>query len=291
MTTGQGQGQARKLFSLNPETHQEGSAIPTGPLTIMGARYTIFDYGGKANPGAGLMLTLADDSGNQSEQFYSMGDPSRVIISEDGNTAGPTDGQGDVVKSSNLSFMLRELVLSGFPNDRLTSEASCLINTYAVWQEREQPSREGLPDAIVAPGQQARKRTAGVPSKLITAPWETSQSPILLGTVQVKPLDGQQNGASPTAPTQAAPPVQAAPAPTPIVAPAAPAATTAPAPAQPQAVAPARVGEVVAMIVADLGEVFTNVQLTKWMFGAPGNALPDRNEVYVVIEEGGYAKG
>jgi len=283
-----------KWASMNPENQQEGSAIPKGPQTVMAAKYTIYDYGGKANPGVGLMLTLADDTGNQSEQFYSAGDPSRWILAEDGSKIRGADGQSEFIKSSNIAFLLREIVIAGFPADRLTSEASCIVHTYAVWQEREQPNREGLPDAIVPPGQQARKRMTGVPSKLITAPWETSQSPILLGTVQVKPLDGQQNGASPTAPTQAAPPAQTAPVtPAPAVPASAPTPIVAPAPSvQPQAVAPARVGEVVAMIVADLGETFTNVQLSGWMFGAPGNAIgPDRDAVYEAIDAGGYAKG
>lgn len=299
--------------NINPNAHKEGSAIPTGPHLLYDVKFIVFNYGGAASgamaPGA--MLTWVNDQGQASEQFYSCGDLSRWQPTADGMYIVPVPGTEEMNKSSNFSFLMNELKVLGFSENRLDKQPiSVLKGLYVTLAEKAQPKREGLPQQATPPGQQERVRTTAIPIDILNMPDEQPRSPVALGQVQVtlpsqagQPATAAGGASAAPAPTPVAtapPPASVAPpVSAPVVAAAPPVAAQAPtaapstpaAPAQAAAVAvtPEVQTKALAVLAAIPNNPFTVSDINGQIFGVNGlNGDPDRDNVvqYLVSEEG-----
>jgi hypothetical protein len=154
--------------SLNPDTAEDGGAIPSGNLRVKESRFAEFDYGGKAlRPAFTLRWELEDmETGETSTQHYSGGDPRKMQPIDDGKAAQLTGGTG-FPRSSNLMYLMTELVNAGFPQDRLGLAADLFDGLEATFVIKPQPKRPGLqrPDG-------AREAVITVPVTILRLPWD-----------------------------------------------------------------------------------------------------------------------
>ena len=197
---------APKVTSLKPSEMVEGGALPAQQnLRIKSARYTYFDYGGKAPKTFASKLTLVGEDGQEHIQYYSAGDPSRFGPSQDGRFALMLGTAEGFVKSSNHGILFENLVKFGFPENKLGADLSVIEGLYAFWDTVAEPQRTGLVRAA-----NARPNMILVPTEIYQLPWEPaptkpvrnqSQTP----ASQLPAQSTAQSPASPGAPAGQAP--------------------------------------------------------------------------------------
>jgi len=162
-------------MSLKTDEQIEGGDFPKGPLVILSARYDIYAYMRDGKPvmdnrrkeakAVGAMLVLKSDTGQEFDQFYSIGDPTKYTISEDRKHL---DGTTGVPKTSNFATLLNELENKGYPQDRVGDDiAEMLEGLYANWDTVEQQQRTGL----ASQNQQGGQRVVVVPTEIYQFPW------------------------------------------------------------------------------------------------------------------------
>ena len=204
----------------------EGGGPPVQQnLTIQGAKFELFDYGGRVKPVTSLRLDLLTDDGRVLTQNYSVGDPTRIQHTPDGESL--------TIPSTKTSFFGRLMIAlsnAGFPEQHLKAgRISCLIGLYAYW-DAEVVKMTGLPGTTGT-----TERTVAVPTVIHRLPGQAGAPP---AAPPMPPAAPPMPGASPMAPP---PPVAMAP-PAPVAAPVAmavaPVAPVAVAPVAPVAMAP-----------------------------------------------------
>jgi len=238
-----------QAISLNPDSFEEGG-FPEGNYLIIDSRFAIFDYDGKADkPAVTLKWTMLSDLGVESTQHYSAGSTDRLTISTDENSLIPLGSNKGVNKSTNLAFLITELLSVGFPANLVQQGANVFTGLYAYFEGKAQPRRTGL-DV-----EGAAARMIAVPSVIHNLPGVASLSPQagrigqaagvgVGGAVTGGVPAGPNLGGAPTtpaAPVAMAPPTPAAPLAPPLQAnpAAAPVATSQVAPLAPVAPTPA----------------------------------------------------
>ncbi len=164
--------------SLRPSEAVEGGAVPVDRnLTWKEARFNLFDYtkkdGTVVATTTALRVTFVDDDGLEIEQQYSAGDPERFQPSEDGLTLVPVGSAVALSKSSNLYQLLNALVNAGFPENKITGDASVFEGLYAYHIGMPQPKRSGLTQAEPVEG--GRAPIISVPSEIHTLPWDAKK--------------------------------------------------------------------------------------------------------------------
>lgn len=152
--------------SLNPNSMVEGAGLPSGNHRVVESRFTIFDYDGKADrPSLTLRWKLEDiETGEKNDQHYSAGDPTKIQPSADGKQAIMVGGTTGLNKNSNTAFLMGELINAGFPEDRLTLDASIFDGMEATFSIKPQPKRGGLASN--------EGKSIAVPSVILKLPWE-----------------------------------------------------------------------------------------------------------------------
>lgn len=171
-------------ISFKPSETVTGGLLQDVDVRINKARYTVFDYNGKAEKPA-LTVAIAMepvDGGEEFVQYYSAGSLERFAPSEtsDGSPLSSVGDEGCFVvpsegstatqlsRSSNFIFFIQELVNASFPEDRIGDDISVLEGTVMHVIRKAAPKREGGP----APVEGAREKTILVPSKVLKLPWE-----------------------------------------------------------------------------------------------------------------------
>lgn len=160
--------------SLNPDTYEEGSAIPSGNLRVKESRFAVFDYMGKAErPAFTLRWNLENmETGETSTQHYSAGDPTKIQPSDDGKEAILVGGTG-FPRSSNMAFLTTELINAGFPQDKMGLGADVFDGLEATFVVKPQPKRSGL---VRAEG--ARELVITVPVAILKLPWDANSTSV-----------------------------------------------------------------------------------------------------------------
>lgn len=163
----------QEYVSIRPSDMVEGGAVPTERnLLWEKIRFALYDYKNKA--GEVVATTVAavvkyiDDNKGEYEQAYSVGDPDRFEIVNDGKSVkGPP-----INRSSNFFILMSNLVSSGFPENRLTGDISALDGLYTYNVGVPEPKRAGLEKAPPTDGTTARVKVLSVPSKVLRLPGE-----------------------------------------------------------------------------------------------------------------------
>ena len=167
--------------SLRPSDMGAGGGGPPldSNLLVVGAKAMIFDYQGGTTPATGAMVGFKDDDGNEYSQFYSAGDPVRIIPNAEGTsfTAAKPGDKIAIVESSNLGVLFKEMVNAGFDENRITPNVDCIVGLYAYWQGKA-ISRTGMRgQGSTAP------RPIAVPTKILKLPWEQGGTGAVGGAV------------------------------------------------------------------------------------------------------------
>ena len=159
--------------SLRPSDAVEGGAVPVDKnLVIIGSRFSLWDYMGKAKTTTAAKIDFKDDDGTEYTQYYSVGDPERFAPSEDGKTLVAVGTAAALSKSSNFVLFMTALVNAGFPENKVGEDISSLEGLKAYYIGQKPPTRAGLAQNAPVEGQKVYEKVILVPSVIIKLPWE-----------------------------------------------------------------------------------------------------------------------
>ena len=244
-------------LSLKPSDATVGGFLDDVDVTIAEARFTVWDYQGKAAPTIALRVSFEDQEGGTHQQYYSCGDPTKLHPSTDGRAIVALVPGVGINQGTNAIAFISSLVNAGFPEDRLTNDVQIFDGLQCHVNQVAQPKRPGLKDQ--------KDKTYLLVTKILRLPWE----------------------AAPPKASRGAPKTNARPTPVP-----APVATTAPTPS-PAPVGEAS-GErvekargVVLQVLMEKGGTLAKTKLPTECFRAMANDA-DRNAVVQLVFQEGF---
>lgn len=161
-----------KWASLNPDDFGEGGGLLDNVnVTFKEVRFVMWDYNGKVpTPSPALHVRFEQEDGSIADQYWSAGQGKDFIASKDGSRLIPlTDGK-TVVKTSNAAMLIKSIVDSGFPKDKLVeAEGKCTVfEGMKAHVFRKPTSREG----IKKDEGKKYEDTVLLVSEIIQLPWE-----------------------------------------------------------------------------------------------------------------------
>lgn len=132
----------------------QGGLLDDADVTIVGSRFSTWDYNGKQPPIFALKVTMVDGEGAQHEQYLSCGELRFFVPSTDGKKAVPVGAAQKLNLNTNavaflLSVMNADTVGTLTSALKATGDASLLEGLKVHVVRKAQPKRAGL--AIVAP--------------------------------------------------------------------------------------------------------------------------------------------
>jgi len=205
--------------SFDPETFAEGGGVPSQKnLKITKVTCDYYDYNGKAPKTFAAGLTLVEDDGTEYNQWYSIGNPTAWMPSEDKKRAIPVVAGTLVSKSCNLSILITAVVNAGFPRELLGPDLSVLEGLYAYWDAIPGLDRSNMPNRVE--GEERKPNPVLVPTKILALPGQQPQvqiataTPPPMATTMPAPQPAPAPSPSPTPPVETppgAPPMTAAP--------------------------------------------------------------------------------
>lgn len=161
---------------LQPSSFTQGGLIDDIDVTIQSSRFELYDYDGKVqSPTLALHLSLVDDDGLVSEQYYSAGDPKFFVPSKDGKEAVPVGSKTTLSAGSNAAMFLVSLVNAGYPEDQMGSDVSVFEGMKVHVGRVAQPKRSGI---IKGGDDNGREKTVLCVTKIISMP---GQAPVSKG--------------------------------------------------------------------------------------------------------------
>ena len=113
-------------ISLNPEDASSGLPIDI-VATIKTSRFVVragTSGDGESFSSVNLQWELEDEAGAPFVQWYSVGSPERLSISEDGKKLEPVEGTMKISRRSRCYALLDATVKAGFPANRVGDDAS-----------------------------------------------------------------------------------------------------------------------------------------------------------------------
>lgn len=200
-----------KIMSLNPDTFVRGGLMDNVDVEVTESIFKVWDYdpndaGGGSGPDTlALKLTMKDmQSGEETYQFWSGGDPSMFTILDENDNPGQDigvkvasevkDGFND---STNVAIFVKSLTNAGFPKDRLDDFKSTLLVGLQMHVVRSPaPTRTGLDQP---PAQEGRGKTILTCSSIIKLPWEKAKKGTTKKTGATKKAKGTTKKTAPAA--------------------------------------------------------------------------------------------
>jgi hypothetical protein len=160
--------------SLNPEDFTQGGLLDDIDVVFKQCRFVSWDYNGSIDtPVLALMVEFEyNDNGKQasSEQYYSAGDMSRFVPSEDGCRASAVAGAKSLNNNTNAAMLIKSVVEQGFPADRFgDGDISVMDGLHAHINRVPQPSRGGN---ISEKNNAGYDKTVAIVTKIHKMPWE-----------------------------------------------------------------------------------------------------------------------
>lgn len=151
----------------------QGGLLDDADVTILGSRFSTWDYNGKQAPVFALKVTMTDDEGAQHEQYLSCGELRFFVPSTDGKKAVPVGTAQKLNLNTNavaflLSVMNADKVGTLTAALKASGDASLLEGLKVHVVRKAQPKRAGL--AITAPGVEGvpqREKTQLLVEKII----------------------------------------------------------------------------------------------------------------------------
>jgi hypothetical protein len=162
-----------------------------------------------------LKITMEDTFGLTHEQYYSAGDPEKIVVSPDGKRVdmpNAPDAKG-LVQSTNAIAVVTSIINAGFPEDRITDDVSVFDGLVCRVNQIAQPKRPGLKDQ--------KDRTYLMVTKILRLPWESAPVPVAKGAPSTTAKGAPTKKAAPALFTPSAAPLPAptlVPTPAPVAA-------------------------------------------------------------------------
>lgn len=158
-----------KRVSLLPSDMVQGGLIDDLDVLFEAAKFTIYDYNGKADPRVCLAIDMRDDEGGLHEQYFSAADPKHFAPDDDGQGIVAVSDKGALIKGSNYDGFMTSLINAGFPEKLLRDGVGGIVGTKVHVARKAAPKRSGI---INQPGQENREQTVLIVDKLIHLPGE-----------------------------------------------------------------------------------------------------------------------
>jgi hypothetical protein len=163
--------------SIRPSEMVEGGGAPVDQnLTVKAAKFAFWDYNGTAPQTTAAKLDFTTDEGVEYTQYYSVGDTSKFVPSQDGKSLVAVGSSPGIRKSSNFAILMDNMVNSGFPENKLGNDVSVLDGLYAYWIGVPEPKRSGL-QRTEEQKKKAENRVILVPQQVHSLPWEKKSAP------------------------------------------------------------------------------------------------------------------
>ena len=163
----------QKTASLRASSFVDALPMPIdGNYTWKECLFALFDYKKKTGEvvatTCAARVTFLSEGGEEFIQHYSVGDPSRVMPSEDGKEIVLVGDGTALNKSSNFFVLMKALEDAGLPDDFLGDDFSVLDGMVTHNIGVPEPKRSGL--AGTQPVEGGRVRTLAVPDEIIKMP-------------------------------------------------------------------------------------------------------------------------
>lgn len=159
--------------SINPENFLLGGGLVDDANMVWDlVEFTMFDYGGKAAPAPAIHISMTDqESGEQHDQYYSVGRAQDWTPSEDGKRLVAIGSASGIRGNSNGGILLASAVNAGFPVDQLSDDISVMQGTVAHMIRVPAPKRPGLAKQKNADGSD-RESTILTVDEILSLPGE-----------------------------------------------------------------------------------------------------------------------
>ncbi len=136
-----------RVASLNPTDAIQGGLLDDVDVIVESARFTMWDYNGKAKTVTALRVQYKDGEDKLHEQYYSCGDPERFVPSDDGKKLLLTGTATALNTTSNVVLYLSSLINAGFPSAKLVDDITTIEGLRAHVQRVTQAKRAGITQA------------------------------------------------------------------------------------------------------------------------------------------------
>lgn len=186
--------------SLATKDFVQGGLLNDVDVTVLNAKFVIYDYDGKAtfakDPPLALKLTLkVDDDDSEHTEYVTGGSSGDFVPTEedDGDTITRNGTAKNLRKNSNLFRFNESLEQAGFPQAQLAlGKASAYTNTRFHLERRPMPKSTGL----TTQDEQGREKTYIACGALISTQWDKGKK----GAVAAKPAAAPAKGSAKAAP-------------------------------------------------------------------------------------------
>jgi hypothetical protein len=136
----------KQVASLAPSTFVQGGLFDDIDMRIVDAAFCEWDYNGTIDHNVlALAVQFEDDEGKTYDQYFSAGELTAFVPSDDGSSAVPVGNKSAMAAGSNFSMFIGSMVECGFPEDKLAEgNIKCIIGTKGHVNRIAQPKRQGL---------------------------------------------------------------------------------------------------------------------------------------------------
>jgi hypothetical protein len=153
-----------------------GGMVDDVDLTIQDAMFTQYDYDGKVDHEVlALGVQFVDDNGKEINQYYSAGELTFFVPSDDGSMAIPVADKQMLSDSCNAARLIMSLLEVGVPEDFLaTGNVKSWVGMKLHMKQIAQPKRQGL---IRGGAEGDKEKTVLLATQLIHMPGEGDSAP------------------------------------------------------------------------------------------------------------------
>ncbi len=163
-----------RTASLKPSEMSEGGGLLNDVnLKWANVGFVLWDYNGKTpTKSPALKITLVDEDGEESEQYWSAGDAKNWVPSPDGKRLQAVSSVEKQNISTNMGILIKSLVDSGFDESLIKDDVSIFEGLVAHMIQVPAPKRGGT--VVRAPRADGRtfEPTIMVVDRIVTMPGE-----------------------------------------------------------------------------------------------------------------------
>ena len=164
----------QRYASLKPSDMTEGGGLLNDlNLKWTNVGFVLWNYNGKAPTNSpALKVTLVDEDGDESEQYWSAGDVKNWVPSPDGKRLQSVSSVEKQNISTNMGILVKSLVDSGFDQDLIVDDVSIFEGLVAHMIQVPAPKRGGTMARAPRADGRTFEATILVVDSIVTMPGE-----------------------------------------------------------------------------------------------------------------------
>jgi hypothetical protein len=170
-------GKAKEVYaSFKPSTFIEGGGLMDNVVvTWKECRAVMWDYNGRIQtPNPALKVALVAEDGQETDQYWSAGSDKEWAPTDDGLKLKSKGSNPGIIKSSNMGLLMKSLLDSGFPEDKMDDKVTTFEGLVAHMVRVPAPERRGLTKSPRADGK-TYDATILVVDEIVKLPWEKKE--------------------------------------------------------------------------------------------------------------------